>query len=85
HLGGLVRPAGVNVHDNSVIRVDEVVVGIGKECCPLTGGIGMGGELGFIGVVMLTACTKRSRTLGISSCLCDGIPSVKCFEAVIPD
>lgn len=31
------------------------------------------------GVVTLTACTKRNRTAGISSCLCDGIPGVKCF------
>ena len=31
HLGGLVRPAGINIHDDAVIRIDEVIVGICKE------------------------------------------------------
>ncbi len=47
------RPRRLDIHDDTMIRVDQVIVGIAEECRafagrrPLAGGIGMRGELGL--------------------------------------
>jgi hypothetical protein len=54
------RPRSIHIHDDRVVRVDEIIVRIGKECwafarrCPLAGRVRVSGKLGCD----LTGCAK---------------------------